>query len=210
MLSSKFNFDSSSFNVTSTLHKTHDYCHLLFGLYPSSLCFATTTFLPSIELVSIYGPPIEASSIDRTQQSRFHLMTREESALETLWLQKIRTMDKVQIIDRSNTVPSSKTFRDENSWLLCWRLPVQKAVYHKIQVSLRSTFIWNNFRYAECLTKYKRKYFLIMQCFTRSFGTSFYKIKIIFVDMCFLIAREGIHLFAQNLSCLCLETKKRF
>jgi hypothetical protein len=44
---------------------------------------------------------------------RFHLMTREEPSLETLWLQNIRTMDKVQIIDRSNTAPSSKTFRDE-------------------------------------------------------------------------------------------------
>jgi hypothetical protein len=59
------------------------------------------------------GPPIEASSIDRAQQSRFHLMTRGKPSLETLWLQNIRTMDKVQIIDRSNTAPSSKTFRDE-------------------------------------------------------------------------------------------------
>jgi hypothetical protein len=40
-------------------------------------------------------------------------MTREEPSLETLWLQNIRLMDKVQIIDRSNTAPSSKTFRDE-------------------------------------------------------------------------------------------------
>jgi hypothetical protein len=51
------------------------------------------------------GPPIEASSIDRTQQSRFHLMTREEPSLEILWLQNIRTMDEVQIIDRSNATP---------------------------------------------------------------------------------------------------------
>jgi hypothetical protein len=28
-------------------------------------------------------PPIEASSIERTQQSRFHLRTREEPSLET-------------------------------------------------------------------------------------------------------------------------------
>jgi hypothetical protein len=48
------------------------------------------------------GPPIEASSIDRTQQSRFHLMTREEPSLETWWLQNIRMMDKVQIKDRSD------------------------------------------------------------------------------------------------------------
>jgi hypothetical protein len=69
------------------------YCDLLFGLYHlSPLCFATTTF---------QGPPIEASSIDRTQQSSFHLMTNEEPSLETLWLQNIRTVDKVQIIDRS-------------------------------------------------------------------------------------------------------------
>jgi translation elongation factor P/translation initiation factor 5A len=42
---------------------------------------------------------IEASSIDRSQQSRFYLMTREESSLETLWLKSTRTMDKVQITD---------------------------------------------------------------------------------------------------------------
>jgi hypothetical protein len=85
------------------------YCYdLLFGLYPSSLCFATTTFQrmvlspSSAETYSVGsgGPPIEASSIDRTQQSRFHLMTREEPSLKTLWLQNTRTMDKVQIIDR--------------------------------------------------------------------------------------------------------------
>jgi hypothetical protein len=29
-------------------------------------------------------------------------MTKEELSLETLWLQNIRTMDKVQIIDCSN------------------------------------------------------------------------------------------------------------
>jgi hypothetical protein len=64
-------------------------------------------------VLSTQCPPIETSSIDRTQQSRFHLMTRQEPSLETLWLQNIKTMDKVQIIDRSNTAPSSKTFRDE-------------------------------------------------------------------------------------------------
>jgi hypothetical protein len=41
-------------------------------------------------------------------------MTREEPCLETLWLQNTRTMDKVQIIDRSNAAPSSKTFRPES------------------------------------------------------------------------------------------------
>jgi hypothetical protein len=56
---------------------------------------------------------IEASSIDRTQQRRFHLMTREEPSLETLWLQNIRALDEVQKIDRSNTEPSSETFRYE-------------------------------------------------------------------------------------------------
>jgi hypothetical protein len=40
-------------------------------------------------------------------------MTKEEPSLETLWLRNIGTMDEVQIIDRSNTTPSSKTFRDE-------------------------------------------------------------------------------------------------
>jgi hypothetical protein len=39
-------------------------------------------------------------------------MTREEPSLETLWLKNIKSMDKIQIIDRSNTAPSSKTFRD--------------------------------------------------------------------------------------------------
>jgi hypothetical protein len=41
-------------------------------------------------------------------------MTREEPSLETLWLQNIRMMDKVQIIDHSNTTPSSKTFREDH------------------------------------------------------------------------------------------------
>jgi hypothetical protein len=72
------------------------YCDLLFGLYPSSLCSATTAFW---EMVL---PPIEASSIDWTQQRVVHLITREEPSLETLWLQNIRMMDKVQIIDRTN------------------------------------------------------------------------------------------------------------
>jgi hypothetical protein len=63
------------------------YWDLLFGLYPL----------------------IEASSIDRTQQNRFHLMTREESYLAMLWLKNTRMMDKVQITDPSNT--------DENSFV---------------------------------------------------------------------------------------------
>jgi hypothetical protein len=50
------------------------------------------------------GPPIEASSIDRTQRSRFHLMTRERPSLEMLWLQNTRTMDKIEIIDRSSRI----------------------------------------------------------------------------------------------------------
>jgi hypothetical protein len=90
-----------------------NYCDLLFCLYPSSLCFPTTTFRGMALASSSGGLPIEASSIDRTQQSRFHLMTREEPSLETLWLQNIGTMDKVHITDRSNTASSSKTFRDE-------------------------------------------------------------------------------------------------
>jgi hypothetical protein len=40
-------------------------------------------------------------------------MMREEPSLEMSWLQNIRTIDKAQIIDRSNTAPSSKTFRDK-------------------------------------------------------------------------------------------------
>jgi hypothetical protein len=91
------------------------YWDLLFGLYPTSLCILTTTltvthsqiFAQMECMASVLGtqyPPIEASSIDRTQQSRFHLMTREEPSLETLWLKNIRTMDKVQIIDRCKTI----------------------------------------------------------------------------------------------------------
>jgi hypothetical protein len=34
---------------------------------------------------------------------------REEPSFKTLWLKNMGTMDKVQIIDRSNTAPSSKT-----------------------------------------------------------------------------------------------------
>jgi hypothetical protein len=44
-------------------------------------------------------------------------MTREEPSLETLWLQNIETVDEVQRIDRSNTAPSSKTFRDESKFV---------------------------------------------------------------------------------------------
>jgi hypothetical protein len=40
-------------------------------------------------------------------------MTREGPSLETLWLKNIGTMAEVQKIDRSNTAPSSKTFRGE-------------------------------------------------------------------------------------------------
>jgi hypothetical protein len=45
-------------------------------------------------------------------------MTREEPSLKTLWLKNIGTMDKVQKkTDRSNTAPSSKTFRDEPNFM---------------------------------------------------------------------------------------------
>jgi hypothetical protein len=80
-------------------------------------------------VLSTQCPPIEASSIDRTQQSRFHLMTTEEPSLETLWLQNIRTMNKVQIIYYSNTAPSSKTFRDELSHsCLLHALPISSSL----------------------------------------------------------------------------------
>jgi hypothetical protein len=46
----------------------------------------------------LFGPPIEASSIDRTQQSRFHLRTREEPSLETLWFKNIGAMDEVSML----------------------------------------------------------------------------------------------------------------
>jgi hypothetical protein len=49
-------------------------------------------------------------------------MTREKPFLETLWLKNIGTMDKVQKIDRSNTTPSSKTFRDEPNILFYFNL----------------------------------------------------------------------------------------
>jgi hypothetical protein len=57
-----------------------------FFFYPSPLCFLNhyvsrdgSSLVRSIELASIGGT-----------------MTREEPSLETLWLQNIRTMDKVQ------------------------------------------------------------------------------------------------------------------
>jgi hypothetical protein len=34
-------------------------------------------------------------------------MTREKPSLETLWLQNVRTMDTVQIIDRSSNAETS-------------------------------------------------------------------------------------------------------
>jgi hypothetical protein len=87
--------------------------------YPSAVSYCTATVpLPCdcITLASVLSsqcPPIEASSIDRTQHSRFHL--REDPSLETLWLKNVRTIDKVQITDCSFTAPSSKTFGDESS-----------------------------------------------------------------------------------------------
>jgi hypothetical protein len=57
------------------------------------------------------GPPIEASSINQTQQSRFHLRTREKPSLETLWFKNIRAMDEVQITDPSSEDPSFFTLR---------------------------------------------------------------------------------------------------
>jgi hypothetical protein len=71
-----------------------------FGLYPSPLCFlnhnvsrdgpslvfAQLEYMTSV--LSTQWPPIEASSISWTQQSRFHLRTREEPSLEMLWFKK--------------------------------------------------------------------------------------------------------------------------
>jgi hypothetical protein len=67
-----------------------------------SQIFARLECMASV--LSTQCPPIEASSIDQTQQSRFHQITREDRSLETLWLKNIRTMDKVQITDRSNVI----------------------------------------------------------------------------------------------------------
>jgi hypothetical protein len=39
--------------------------------------------------------------------------TEERTREETLWLKNVRTMDKVQKTDPSNTAPSPKVFRDE-------------------------------------------------------------------------------------------------
>jgi hypothetical protein len=45
------------------------------------------------------------------------------------WLQNIRTMDKVQIIDRSNTAPLSKTFTDEEYFYI-YRIYIKfKSIY---------------------------------------------------------------------------------
>jgi hypothetical protein len=77
------------------------FCDLFFGLIHRPYISQTQRFEGWLD-----GLPIEASSIDLTHQSRFHLMTREKPSLETLWLKNIGTMDKVQKNDRSNTAPS--------------------------------------------------------------------------------------------------------
>jgi hypothetical protein len=68
----------------------------------------------------LFGPPINASSIDRSQQSTFHLMTREEPSLETLWFKNIRTMDTFQITDRSsNDSDYGDDHDDRNIYFTC-------------------------------------------------------------------------------------------
>jgi hypothetical protein len=75
------------------------YWDLLFGLYPSSLCF----FKPQ----HFKGQLIEASVIDRTQQSSFHLRTREEPSLEMLWFKKHK--DDGQVPDPSKQTHVGQT-----------------------------------------------------------------------------------------------------
>jgi hypothetical protein len=58
-------------------------------------------------------------------------MTREEPSLETLWLQNIRTMDKVQIIERRNSsyCSGSKTITIPYTYqTLKIRVPVYKII----------------------------------------------------------------------------------
>jgi hypothetical protein len=43
-------------------------------------------------------------------------------------------MDKVQRIDRSNTAPSSKTFRDEFSSLITIRVGADETVLHVVPI----------------------------------------------------------------------------
>jgi hypothetical protein len=95
------------------------YCDLFFGLYPSSLYFVITTFR-GMALPSSSGEPDLLGPVDRAGLYRWSTDGREEPSLETLWLQNMETMDKVQRIDRSNTVPSSKTFRDQKSVEVFW------------------------------------------------------------------------------------------
>jgi hypothetical protein len=61
-------------------------------------------------------------------------MTREEPSLETLWLKNTRTMDKVQITDRSNPAPSSKTFSDEITIIFVVKNLVERA--HSVEQGL--------------------------------------------------------------------------
>jgi hypothetical protein len=46
-------------------------------------------------------------------------MKREEPSLEMLWLQNIRMMDKVQIIDRSDTAPRQKHLEMNHTDFFC-------------------------------------------------------------------------------------------
>jgi hypothetical protein len=77
----------------------------------TGICYLDFIHHPYVFLTTTGGPPIEASSINQTQQSMFHLMTREEWSLDTLWLKTIRMTDKIQITDpQSQLIKKSPDF----------------------------------------------------------------------------------------------------
>jgi hypothetical protein len=79
------------------------YCYLLFRLYPFVLMFCNhNVSRDGSSLVIRWNLLCLVRSIELAYIGRLHLMTREEPSLETLWLQNIGTMDKVQLIDRSS------------------------------------------------------------------------------------------------------------
>jgi hypothetical protein len=125
---------------------------LIFGAYRSVTCYPNLTFIKFLKNRLKYKTWLKVVTYNGLLRSIIwtssivlmfcnHNVSRDGSSLvirrnllcwvrsielvsvgEPLWLQNIRTMDKVQTIDHSNTVPSSKTFRNEVWWILLTHL----------------------------------------------------------------------------------------
>jgi hypothetical protein len=85
-------------------------------------------------LPSSSGEPNLLGPIDRASLYRW--------TTETLWLQNVETMDKVQRIDRSNTAPSSKTFRDEQVAYVIKTKPVDHLLGFKYRSDIYLIIIY--------------------------------------------------------------------